>query len=139
MICQSGRVVRLDERAATVAVAPVTGCERCAEGRGCGLGLFSGLLGRRVLEITVPSRPDLQVGQPVRLEINPSALVVASLLAYGIPLLGLLLGLASGVWLGSELAGLGAGVVGAGVGFLFTRKLENPANIRISGGGSPIR
>ncbi|MDX1569473.1 MAG: SoxR reducing system RseC family protein [Xanthomonadales bacterium] len=135
MICQAGRVVRLDERAATVAVAPVSGCSRCAEGRGCGLGLFAGLLGERTREITVPARPGLQVGQSVRLEINPSALVAASLLAYGIPLLGLLLGLASGAWLGSELRGLAAGVFGAGVGFLFTRKLENPARIRISGGG----
>lgn len=132
MICRGGRIVRYDDGQPVVAVAPAGGCERCAAGQGCGMGILSRWFERGEVEITVAGPAGLQVGQAVRIEIQPSALVGWALLAYGLPLTGFMLGLAAGHWTGSEALALAGGLVGALLGFLASRLQDRPANIHIS-------
>ena len=73
-------------------------CARCAAGRGCGAGLLQ--KGRtRTFNARVPADLRLQPGDIVRLELKPDHLLQAASLAYGLPLLGIVLavGAASGI------------------------------------------
>lgn len=103
--------VRLDEQAA---------CARCAEGRGCGAGLFGA--GRRSSEFEVPVTSDwiLAAGDRVELAAARGTLIRAAALAYALPLAGaagatLVAGLFAAGDLVAVLAAL-AGLVAATVG-----------------------
>ena len=93
-------------------------CARCAEGRGCGAGIFTGRDGRQHVRLAVPRDVDIAVGDPVTVSMSGRSLLTASILAYGVPLLGLLAGALSaalfsaseGVALVLAGAGLAAGV-----------------------------
>ena len=61
-------------------------CKRCAEGKGCGAGLFGTTVATRQVEALV--REDITVGEgdEVRIELEPRNLLKASLIVYGLPL-----------------------------------------------------
>src|SRR5690606_9863882 len=93
---------------------------RCAAGRGCGAGLLQ--KGRtRTFEARVPADLHLEPGDIVRLELKPDHLLQAASLAYGVPLLGIMLGVGAASGLADAdneplaiacgLLGLVAGVV----------------------------
>jgi len=114
-------VISIRDNLAVVEVDAAAVCARCAAGKGCGAGLLSG--GRRPgrLEVNVGRDRSLQIGERVYLSLEPANILRASLLAYGLPLLGVTAALAL-AWLLSgrladsaavviALAGLGAGLV----------------------------
>lgn len=64
-------------------------------------------------------------GDTVEIELERGRLTAASIIAYGIPLAGLLLGLAIGSFLHvRELWQAAAGLIGTGIGFLVLKLLE---------------
>lgn len=103
-----------ERRMALIAVDPVPACRRCMAGRGCGAGL---MYAPGTTEITVPAPSGLSLapGDIVELRLPAAALLRSAILAYGLPLAGLLLAAA-----GAALAGASepATVLAAGIGLV---------------------
>lgn len=106
-----------DPARVVVEVAARTACARCAAGRGCGAGLFSGSA-RRQVEARVRAGLRPAQGDTVVLEVADRTLLQAAAVVYGIPLVAALIGggLALALSLGdaaaaaASLAGLTAGL-----------------------------
>jgi sigma-E factor negative regulatory protein RseC len=93
MNAPEARVVTTDSNFATVSVEAAAACARCAAGRGCGAGLLQ--QGRtRLIRVRVADGLDLEPGDSVRLELKPLHLLRAAWLAYGLPLVAMLLSVA---------------------------------------------
>ncbi len=102
MIRESGCVVRIAGPFAWVSCESRAGCERCAEGKGCGGGLLSKLLGDRLFQLRVPVSAGISVGDQVQLGISEGALLGAACLMYLLPLLALISGALIGDFLGGD-------------------------------------
>lgn len=85
-----GTVVGLRPGRATVRVEAGFSCPRCAAGRGCGAAFLAGRDGGRLVEVTLPPAARLRIGDRVGLLLEPSRVLQAAWLAYGIPLVSLL-------------------------------------------------
>jgi len=104
---------------AVVEVAASLRCARCAAGKGCGAGLLGGDDRQRRVDALITQDLDLVEGDQVAIEMAPDNLLRASLIVYGLPLLGAVTG-AAGAWLSgagdlgaamTALAGVGVGIV----------------------------
>ena len=119
----AGLVVSSSDAIATVEVESPVSCRRCASGRGCGAGLLaSGRPG--TIDVNIPPGMALRRGDAVRLVLDSRQLLRAAMLAYGMPLTGLLLfaAIAALVSPGAGDAGMAAsGLIGLLAGFLFSR------------------
>jgi len=73
---------------AIVAVDVASACPRCAAGKGCGAGLFTGNGRTHTVEAVVDHDMALVTGDSVELRLAPYNVLAASMLVYGIPLLG---------------------------------------------------
>ncbi len=93
----SGKILSISANTATVSVV-ATGCPRCAAGKGCGAGLLTGSEGSTQVDIQLPTGHVYRTGEAVTLTIASSSLLRAALLAYGLPLAGIVLALTTG-WL----------------------------------------
>ena len=71
-----------------VEVDPRAVCPRCAEGKGCGAGLFGSGGGVRSLEAILEEGQAATEGDVVELHLEPQSLLSASLIVYGWPLAG---------------------------------------------------
>jgi sigma-E factor negative regulatory protein RseC len=79
-------------------------CPRCAEGRGCGAGIFTGRQKTRRVEALIAAGLDVHEGDTVRIELEPSNVLRAASIVYGLPLTGAAIAAAI-----AYLAGLGDG------------------------------
>ena len=79
-----------DERGtrAVVEVDVSTVCPRCAAGKGCGAGLLAGGGRPKRVEASFNINLDLAAGDNVEIALAPSNLLRASLIVYGLPMLG---------------------------------------------------
>jgi sigma-E factor negative regulatory protein RseC len=84
-----GRISALDETVATVVIESPVACKRCAAGKGCGAGIFQSSDRKREIQIRIPVGMSLREGDPVELTIGPKFLLRAAMLAYGLPLIGM--------------------------------------------------
>jgi sigma-E factor negative regulatory protein RseC len=103
-------------------------CRRCAAGEGCGAGVFGRLFPRRSVEIELPCRVEVAVGDWVRVGIPSRTLAMVALLTYGLPLAGFIGGAAIvHGWfesaLARDLAALAVGLLLAGVAWRLGRVL----------------
>jgi len=96
VIWQIGRVVASDRDGLALEFPRTRACRRCARGEGCGAGVFAGLLLRSATRVMLPPRADFARGAWVRVGVEPSRLLQAALLVYGLPLLAFLAGAAIG-------------------------------------------
>lgn len=93
-------------------------CPRCAEGKGCGAGIFAGAAKSRRIEAKIPQDLDVAVGDDVRISLAPEHMLRAAIIVYGLPLAGAAsaalvayrLGLGDAGAAALALAGLGAGL-----------------------------
>lgn len=96
----AGKVVAVRRGASgtrvTVDVDTTAVCPRCAEGKGCGAGLFGGRRQRRRIEAAFAADTAVASGDLVRLHLEPRSLLRASLIVYGWPLAGALSGAVAG-------------------------------------------
>lgn len=114
---QPGRIDAIRGTRASVSVVRKQSCERCASGRGCGLGL--GDPGRNepaTLDLSVPAGVALSVGDPVTVAIGEPDLLRAAFIGYGIPATGLVAGAIGSAVLGlTEPATVGVSLFGLGL------------------------
>ena len=131
MLYEQGQVEHVVHDRVQVARLGTAGCERCAEGRGCGGGLLGRLLGDRLYRVT--ARATTQVPKPgdrVLIGIPESGLLAAAALVYGLPLLGLLFFVAlGGVVFDSDNLAIVGGLFGLAGGFLAIRWLAHSTRI----------
>lgn len=108
-----GVVTRLDGVRAYVKVQRIGGCGRCHEAGGCQSGSLADPLSKRCQEYAVDNPRGALPGARVAVEVPDGATLMAALLGYGVPVVGLLLGAAIGQYLAAS--DLGA-VVGGSLG-----------------------
>lgn len=129
MLTESARVIRRDGNRVVLELQRGSACGHCEMSQGCGTGALGRLLGKRLRPLVVESDQDYRPGDDVELALPEAALVRASLLVYGLPLLGMLLGgsvasaASASEWLVAVAvcAGFLAGFVCAAI---FTSRLE---------------
>jgi sigma-E factor negative regulatory protein RseC len=89
-----GKVLSLADSTATVSVDIGTSCARCRAGKGCGAALLQDPDRRVNIDVTLPADSAFAVGDSITLAISPAYLLRAAMLAYGLPLAGMLVALA---------------------------------------------
>lgn len=122
-----GRIVSVTDAAATrsvvVEVEPTAVCPRCAEGKGCGAGIFGGPGESRRVSASVEGELEVHTGDRVNFVLAPRKLLQAAIVVYGYPLaaavFAALLAFALGL---SELAAATAALLGIIVGFAVARQ-----------------
>ncbi len=101
--------------------------EACSTGRcaqcpgGCNWG---GFRGPRRLLLTLPRDLDLRPGDRVWIALSRRAMLRGAWWAYGLPLLGLLVGAGAGNLLGGDQPALGGGLLGVALGWWLARRLS---------------
>jgi len=98
MLTESARVIRRDGNRVELELQRVSACGHCELSQGCGTGALGRLLGGRTRPLVIETDQDCRAGDRVLLAMPESALVTASLLLYGLPLAGLLLGGLGAMW-----------------------------------------
>jgi len=87
-----GRIIALvsnnDGLRAVVEVDAQEACPRCAAGRGCGAGIFTGRQKTRRVEALIAPGLDVHEGDTVRIDLEPSNVLRAAAIVYGLPLSG---------------------------------------------------
>lgn len=122
MIEQEAKVTELQGEHALVVVSRQSACGSCAAKSGCGTSVVASLFPQRSQQLRVANTQGARPGDRVIIGLEESGLQRASLLLYGVPLLGLLVGAAVGQqWGGSELQSILGGLFGASVGLWFVR------------------
>lgn len=92
MLTEIALVKQRDGRRVELELLRGGACDQCELNKGCGTGALSRLIGRRPRPLVIDSEHDCKPGDQVVVELPEAALVRASLLLYGLPLLGLLVG-----------------------------------------------
>jgi sigma-E factor negative regulatory protein RseC len=122
MITESAVVTRCDGKLVELELQRNSTCGQCELSKGCGTGALGRLLGRRSKPILIETEHDLKPGDRLQLGLSESALVKASLIIYGLPLLGMICaGLLATLLTASE----GLVVVAAIAGFFAGFKIAN--------------
>ncbi|MCH6549839.1 MAG: SoxR reducing system RseC family protein [Proteobacteria bacterium] len=123
-----GRIVSVAPGHATVMVDAALVCARCAAGKGCGAGLLTGASRSRLIDVSVTPGMDLKPGDDVRLTLAPSHLLRAAVLAYGMPLAGVIIALGI-AWMMSrtlnDVLAVTLAICGLVAGALFGRHFLN--------------
>ncbi len=95
MICESGRVSKLDGSWAWIETMQMSACTSCSAKKGCGqsaLGsVFSGK--RHLVKVSVPdAMSDIAVNDKVELAIDELVMLRSSVMVYLLPLLSMVIG-----------------------------------------------
>ncbi len=92
-------VISVTHDSVLLSIDAAPACARCAAGKGCGAGILAGPGRPRRFAVARDPALSLSVGDQVRLSMRSSHLLRASVLAYGLPLAGIVLSLAAGSWI----------------------------------------
>jgi len=134
MICHQGRVLSVKQDTAVIVVDPAHACQACSQGKGCGMSIFSRWLGSRSVNFKVRSVGAWMPGQAVSLKVSPELLLRMAIWAYGVPLLGFIVGAGSATLsvhdklggAGTDLVALSCGLGGMLTGALGVRRWAAP-------------
>ena len=122
MIEQQAQVTALDGDHALVVIVRQNACGSCAAKSGCGTSVIASLFPQRQQQLRVANTVQAGAGDQVLIGLSESGLQRASLLLYGVPLLGLLAGALLGqLWGGSEPRSILGGLLGASLGLWIVR------------------
>lgn len=92
-IFEQGVVVELNEQSAWVQTQRKSACGSCQSSSGCGTASLSKLFHSSTTKpIQVDTVDGLKIGDDVQLVLDESAIVKSAFMAYGMPLIGLLIG-----------------------------------------------
>lgn len=116
MMEQDATVLASEGDSAQVEIARTPACSGCAEQAACGTAAVGKWLSRRRLEVRVHNPIGALPGDRVVIGISEGALTWASVAAYLVPVLGLLLGAGTAQALLDSGAGEAAVIVGGGAG-----------------------
>lgn len=138
MIEQEAKVVTADADHVTISILQQSACGSCAAKSGCGTSVVSRLFPQRQQTLRLPNAIGAKAGNRVMIGLPEAGLQRASLILYGLPLFGLLLGAALGDSVGGSepmaiIGGLFGIVIGLGaVGWLSRRSSgPHPVLLRI--------
>ena len=123
MIEAQGTVVSVDGGYAMVRMDD-TGCGRCHEEGGCGGHNLGAMLCRTSRLHRVLNPAQASVGDRVTVVVAEGAVWRTAMLAYGIPLLLLILGAGLGMFLAGDGAAIAGGVLGLCCGWGLARFLQ---------------
>lgn len=126
MIEESARVVSVAPGLAWVETSRRSACGGCSASRGCGTSVVSQLFATRQNRFQVSDPIGVEVNDQVVIGIAESTLTQASLLAYLLPLVLLILSAyaAESTGAGEAVSAL-AGILGVGLGLWITGRLTN--------------
>jgi sigma-E factor negative regulatory protein RseC len=130
MITEQAIVTRCNGKQVELELQRGSACAQCELSQGCGTGALGRLLGKRSKPLVIETDHVLKPGDRLQLGLSESALVKASLIVYGLPLLGMIVAglLAEFAAVSQALVALAA-VVGFIVGFklavYLSRSLEH--------------
>ncbi|MBK1644017.1 Fis family transcriptional regulator [Thiocapsa imhoffii] len=120
MIEATATVVESGARGVWVESERQTACGQCASAGACGTAVLGQLFGRQRERFRITGGSELTVGERIIIGIPDRVLVMASTVAYLLPLLMLIGGAALATVLGAGEGGTaGAGLVGLGLGIGF--------------------
>ena len=150
----TGRVVAVGNTQAPlhalVEVDAALNCRRCAEGKGCGAGVFGRTTTGRRVDALIAAGLSVEEGDEVRIELAPASVLRASLLVYGAPLAGAVLAasIAYVARLGDVFAAASA-IIGIAAGLMVARTQLRKASClrqftptvveRLSASNAPLR
>lgn len=123
-----GRIVSIADGYATVSVDAAEICARCAAGKGCGAGLLTGSNRTRLIEVHLSPGSGLAAGDEVKLTLAPAHLLRAAVLAYGLPLGGIVIAPGAAWFLNQSLndhTAIALAIGGLLIGGLFGRHFLN--------------
>lgn len=118
---QTGRVVALDGEHALIEVVG-GGCGRCHEAGGCGGQQLTQMFCSTPRQYRVRNLPGAAVGDLVSVAVPAGVLGQHASLAYGLPLLGLILGAVLGNALAGDATALAGGVLGMALAWWVVRR-----------------
>jgi sigma-E factor negative regulatory protein RseC len=131
MIEESARVIACEAGFAIVETQVQAACGGCQAQAGCTTSVLAGLFKRRHNRLKVLNPIQAAPGQQVIVGLPEQSLVSISLVAYLLPLLGLLLGAiglqeaaAYWLWRGGELASIIGGLSGLAIGLMLLRRFS---------------
>ena len=104
MITERAKVTASSDGRVELSLQRASACGGCEVSQACGTGAVGRLLGKRTRPLVIETDQELKPGDEVLIGLSEAALVKASLIVYGLPLLGLV-----GGGLLAALAGLGEG------------------------------
>ena len=98
MMVERARVVAVDADACWVQTIATPGCSACSSGQGCGGGVIGKLLGERRhhLRVALPASVRPAVDDEVEIGVREHSVLRASVLAYLLPLAGIVAGAVAG-------------------------------------------
>jgi sigma-E factor negative regulatory protein RseC len=105
MLEEEGVVLAVSGDMAEVLATKKSACGGCAARSGCGTSLVESLFPQRSRAFHARNEAAAKEGDLVIIGLDESALQIASLLVYLVPLLGLITGAIGGSWLGTQPAG----------------------------------
>lgn len=123
MITESGKVVALAGNTAWVQTIRHSACQSCSARSSCGQRVLAAASGGRANQVQVLNTLSVSVGDHVTLGIARQALLQASLLAYGLPLVLMVAAsmVANQAAPGSDDIAIAAAGLSLGAGFILAR------------------
>lgn len=133
MIEERGRVLGVDGGHALVQAAAKGGCSACSAASGCGVSKLGKLVRTRPQAWRIENTLDARPGDEVVLGIADEALLQAAVIAYGLPVLGLVAGAVASPALGSgPLSAVLASAAGLAAGLLLARRVSRRLTARLA-------
>jgi sigma-E factor negative regulatory protein RseC len=102
MIRETATVTRLEGSQAVIDIQRQSVCGHCELNNGCGTGAIGRLLGHRSKSLKITNDKGLKPGDQVILGMQERAYLNASLVIYGLPLMGLISGGLLSQWVFGE-------------------------------------
>jgi sigma-E factor negative regulatory protein RseC len=143
MIEERAIVTGLDGDLAIIQMQRQSTCDHCELSSGCGTGAIGRLLGHRVKPLTISNKYNLKPGDSILLGMPDTAFLSASLLIYGLPLVGLIGGgiMADWIYSRSELYVFIFAIIGFIAGLVISDQIAtkrfsrqfNPRILEVSG------
>ena len=141
MIEEQATVVSVEAEHILVQTLRKSSCNSCSASKGCGTAVLSKAIGQKHSLVSVPksekSEPILSAGDEVIIGINEDMLLNGSLLAYMVPLAGMI-GLAllasifgASMGWGGELHIIAAAFTGVFAGILISRRIINKGRNKV--------
>lgn len=125
MLEQQALVLALDQQQAQVEVIREKPCAICGQTRGCGVSIWGRLFGHQSARFYLQNSLQAQVGDHIIIGVAEGAVMMGAWIAYGLPLLLLLLGAIVGTMMISWSAASDINtIIGAALGLMISLLIQ---------------